>query len=247
MTSRTDILQEFQTDPRIQTVEAPSVSYLVQDIVDTSRVIEEQFDATTFGRLVDAGGKEDLGGGLEVAITATFQNNLVEFEARRTPAETGTITTQGLTDARGFVQLIDSAADFVAAGVAPGSFVINFSDGSITDVRRVIGTDQLECKALVNGSGNTFEVGDVYEVFNIIQCTVDGGNLVAVDEFGASISPILPSAFTQVVLARAAAGTSATDVAGAVWDAQRSDHVESGSFGEWVGRKLLTFAQFLLG
>ena len=207
MTTRTDVLQDFEEDPRISTVEAPSVEYLMQDVVDTTRKAEDSFQGMSFNKLLDAGGKEDLGGGLTVGITVTLQNNVVEFEARRTPAVEGTVTTQGLTDARNLVQLIDTGVDFVAANVQPGSFVINFTDQSVTDVRRVVDTDQLECKALVNGNGNTFEVGDEYHVFNIVQCDATGGNLVGVDEFGATISPILPSAFTQVLLSRSSSAT----------------------------------------
>lgn len=252
MTTRSDVLQVYEEDPRISTVEAPSVQYLAQDVVDTTRKAEDSFQGMSYTKLLDASGKDDLGGGLEVGITVTLQNNVVEFEARRTPAETGTITTQGLTDARGLVQLIDTAADFGAANIQPGSFVINFTDLSVTDVRSVIDTDQLECKALVNG-GNTFEVGDVYQVFNIIQCDATGGNLVAVDEFGATISPILPSAFTQVLLSRSSSATlisgsgglTPTETAAAVWDAFTVDYEVTGSFGEKVGKKLLTFAKWI--
>jgi hypothetical protein len=245
MTTRTDILQDYTQDPRISTVEAPSVAFVAQDIVDTLRIAEEQFEATTHPKLLNAEGKANLGGGEATAITATLQNNVIEFEARRTPAESGTVTTQGLTDVRGLVQLIDGAADFVAAGVAPGSFVINFSDESVTDVRRVVGTGQLECKALVNGIGDTFEVGDVYHVFNVVQCEVLGGNVVAVDELGADISAFLPSAFTQIITARSAGATLINGDAATFWDALTADHSVAGSFGEFVAKKLLTFVKFL--
>ncbi len=241
MTIRTDITQDWSADPRISTIADPSVLYLVQDLVDTTRFLEETFRGMSEPRLLDACGKEDLGGGTLNQITASFQNNVVEFEARRTPAIDSTITTQGLTDARGRVQLVDSVGGFVAANIQPGTFCINFSDQSITDVRRVVGDTQLECKALVNGTGNTFEVGDVYMLFNIIQCEILGGNTVAVDEGDIVISPILPSAFTQIVLGGAPAGSHVA----AFWDALVADHVVSGSFGEWVGKKLLSVVKFL--
>ena len=48
-----------------------------------------------------------------------------------------------------------------------------------------------------------------------IQCQVSGGNLVAVDGTGESMSPIQPSSYTQVILAQS---SSATLVAGAMQD-----------------------------
>jgi len=246
MTTRTDISQSYFDSPRIQTVRSPSTSYLVQDTVDTTRVLEEQFEATTHPKLIDAAGKEDLGGGLAVAITATLLNNVIEFEGQYTPAETGTVTTGAVTDPRGRIRLIDNSADFVSANVQPGSFIINWGDRSITDVRRVVDLNELECKALVNGTDNDFDIGDDYSVFNIVQCEVGGGNLVAVGEDGVTpISPILPSAFTQVLIARSSTGTGAAGISEAVWDVMWADHQLPGSFGEYIRKKLLSVVGFL--
>jgi len=44
-----------------------------------------------------------------------------------------------------------------------------------------------------------------------IQCIVSGGNIVAVDANGDPISPIFPTAFTQVVIAASSSAVS-TDV-----------------------------------
>ena len=49
---------------------------------------------------------------------------------------------------------------------------------------------------------------DAYQVFNIIQCTASGGNLVAVNSVGSAFSPILPTAFTQVVLTASSSATT---------------------------------------
>lgn len=245
MTTRSDVTQDYFADPRIQTVAAPSTDYMVQDVVDTTRKLEDAFEGMTHPKLIDAAGKEDLGGGLSVAITATLQNNKIEFEARRDPAETGTVTTAEVSDSRGRVQLIDAAADFIGANVQPGSFVINFDDRSTTDVRRVVSGTQLECKALVGGIADDFGLGDNYAVFNIVQCEVGGGNLVAVDDNGDPLPAILPSAFTQVVIARSSTGTGASDVSSAVWGELVSENQVPGSFGEFVSKKLLTLAKFL--
>ncbi len=253
MTTRTDVLQVYEEDPRISTVEAPSVEYLMQDVVDTTRKAEDSFQGMSYLKLLNAGGKEDLGAGLVNGITVTLQNNVIEFEARRTPAESGTATSSTVTGGDGFIRLIDIGADFVAANIQPGSFIINFTDQSVTDVRSVIDTDELKCKPLVNGIDNDFDSGDVYQVFNIIQCDATGGNLVAVDELGATISPILPSAFTQVLLSRSSSATlisgsgglTAAETAEAVWDALTTGYEITGSFGEKVGKKLLSFAKWI--
>lgn len=42
---------------------------------------------------------------------------------------------------------------------------------------------------------------------SFVQCVVDGGNLVAVDVGGASVSPIEPTPFTQVVIAQSSSAT----------------------------------------
>ena len=207
MTTRSDVVQDFNFDPRISTVLAPSTAFLAQDIVDTLRKIEDRFEGMTHSKLLDAEGKAQLGGGEQTSITVTLRNNVIEFEARRTPAETGTITTGAAEDARGLIQLIDNTADFITAGVQAGSFIINWTDQSITDVRRVVSATQLECKGLLNGTDNDFDLADAYSVFNIIQCEVLGGNVVGTDEFGADQTAFLPSAFTQIVTARSSSGT----------------------------------------
>jgi hypothetical protein len=51
------------------------------------------------------------------------------------------------------------------------------------------------------------------------------------------------SSLTQQV--ETTGSVAAADVAAAVWDADTSAHTTAGSFGEYVGKKLLTFAKFL--
>ncbi|MCK5432665.1 MAG: hypothetical protein KAJ03_07965, partial [Gammaproteobacteria bacterium] len=48
---------------------------------------------------------------------------------------------------------------------------------------------------------------DTYHVFNIIQCDMSGGNVVAIDSGGSPINPILPTAFTQVVRTSSSSST----------------------------------------
>lgn len=207
MVTRSDVNVDYQPSPRVVEVAAPSTELTIQDTVDTIRISEEGFAAgLSFDKVIDAAGKEDLGGGVLVGITANLQNAQVAFEARTTPAETGTVTTGSGALANGFLTFVDSAADFVTAGIARGSLVINFTDNSIADVYDVIDSTTLKTRPLVNGSDNEFEVADNYQVFNIIQCNITGGNLVAEDDVS-QISPVVPTAFTQIVRTASSSAT----------------------------------------
>lgn len=210
MADRDDISVIQDVSPRYTEVAAPSTTVSMQDYVDTLRGLESEFENMSYPYLLDASGKEDLGGGVRVGITVEQQNLKLAFEARRTPAATGSATTaSGPADERDRQRLIDTGADFVTAGIAPGSFVVNWTDRSISDVVRVISATELEVKGLVNGTDNDFDIADDYAIWNIVQCRADGGNLVAVDEGGANISAILPTAFTQVVLTLSSSATIA--------------------------------------
>jgi len=79
MTVRTDLTVDFSLNPRIITVGSPSSGLSVQDLVDTIRDIEEQPSSIDNTHLLTAAGKNDLGGGLQVGITATLQNAKVAF------------------------------------------------------------------------------------------------------------------------------------------------------------------------
>ena len=208
MATRNDVNADYQPSPRVVEVAAPSTELTVQDLVDTLRVSEEAFvEGLAFDKLIDAAGKENLGGGVLVGITANLQDAQVSFEARRTPAETGTVTTGSGVGTNGLQTFEDAAADFVTASVARGSLVINFTDNSIADVYEVVNATTLTTRTLVNGSGNTYDVADDYQVFNIIQCNISGGNLVAEDGVGAQLSPVVPTAFTQIVRTASSSAT----------------------------------------
>ena len=208
MATRDDITITQDVSPRYTEVASPSTTVNMQDYVDTLRVLESQFENMSYPYLIDASGKQDLGGGLFVGITVAQQDVQLAFEARRTPAATGSATSaSGPADERDRQRLIDTGADFVSAGIAPGSFVTNWTDRSITDVVRVISATELEVKGLVNGTDNDFDIADDYSIWNIVQCRADGGNLVAVDDLAAAISAIRPSAFTQVILTLSSSAT----------------------------------------
>lgn len=204
MATRNDISVDYSVSPRIITVDAPSIELNMQDVVDTLRVIEGEFRGMSETSLLDAFGKQGLFGTVDVGITVLLNDVQVEFEARTTPAETGSATT-GST-----LQLIDSSADFVTAGVARGSFVINFTDLSVADVLEVVNANTLTTRGLVGGTDNDFDIGDVYRVWNVAQVQALGGNLTAVDGLSAEINPVLPTFANQILRALAANATLQT-------------------------------------
>jgi hypothetical protein len=85
MAIRNDLQFDWISSPRIITVLSPSVDITIQDLVDTCRVEEEQIYNLSYSKIINANGKDSLGGGVFVGITATLQNALLAFEARPGP------------------------------------------------------------------------------------------------------------------------------------------------------------------
>ncbi len=209
MASRTDVDITYVDTPRVAEVASPSTEIIMQDLVDTLRDAEYSWQGLTFNKLINASGKEDLGGGVKVGITAALQNMLLAFEGRTTPAQLGTVTSNPGSPVIGRDTFVDTAATFIANGIARGSLVINFTDQSVAEVISVDSEIQLTTKVLTEGIGNTYDAADVYKVWNIVQVSATGGNLVAVDNLQATIPAILPTAFTQVILTSSASATLA--------------------------------------
>lgn len=86
MTIRTDFTVDFSVSPRIITIASPSITISIQDLHDTLIDIEALPRNMTFLRLVSSAGKEVLGGGLQVGITATLQDAKLGFAARVGPS-----------------------------------------------------------------------------------------------------------------------------------------------------------------
>ncbi len=235
MAVRNDLTVDFRKSPRIIEVKAPSLNITIQDLYDTLRNIESKVENSVYPVLVSAGGKEPLGGASTVGITLTLKNAQLSFEPRDTPVSTGTATT---ANAAGDT-LIDSAATFITDGVKFGDQVINCTDGSIAEVLTVDSETQLTHRPLKGGTENDWDVGDSYQIYNPVQATVSGGNLVAVDAGGSTISPIFPTAFVSVTIEKSSSSVlnvlTTSDVAtlaDGVWDEARADHVTAGTFGE---------------
>ncbi len=95
MAIRSDITVDWTVNPRLITIASPSVLIVVQDIVDTLRFLEDSDVGINYLPLVDAAGKEDLGGGTSVGITAILQDAQIAFEARVGPGWTLCTITGG--------------------------------------------------------------------------------------------------------------------------------------------------------
>jgi hypothetical protein len=204
MAVRNDIIVDFLKSPRIIRIPNTSDEVTQQDLYDTLRSLEDDPGNMSYNHLIDSAGKEELGGGVLVGITNELQNAILFFVPDLAVIESGTVTTG---DATG-VTLTDTAATFITNGVTSGAMVVNFTDQSIASVISIDSETQLTCEPLDGGSDNGFDSGDTYKVWNVIQKDVTGGNLVALNEAGdAQISPILPSAVTQI---KTTASSSAT-------------------------------------
>jgi hypothetical protein len=142
--------------------------------------------------LIEAAGKEALGGGVSVGITATLNNAQVMFTAQTTPLDDGSGRTCDANDADG-VQLYVDDADFVTDGIVSGDTVYNITTGAIATITEVIDLHTLKHFVLSGGSSAQWTSGDNYKVYDMRLCTITGGNLVAVDTNGDPIEPALPS------------------------------------------------------
>ena len=85
MSIRYDVTVDWSISPRIIEIDAPSTSITIQDLVDTLRYLEALLDNMDNPYLLDATGKDDLGGGLLVGITAKLRNAKLKFQDRSGP------------------------------------------------------------------------------------------------------------------------------------------------------------------
>jgi hypothetical protein len=244
MTIRNDITVDFISSPRVITVASPSVELQIQDLVDTLRDIEDNISNMSYPKLINASGKEPLGSGVLVGVTAELQNAQVAFEARTTAVESGTVTTGGTN------LLIDASATFVSNGIVRGSVVNNNTDGSVSEVVSVNSETEMSVVSLIGGVDNDFDIGDSYDVYNIVRCNISGGNLVGIDDVGGELDPVLPTAHTQVTRTLSSSATLlglssiTSDVADAVWDEALADHTGDTTFGGFV-QLLLKFRTWI--
>jgi hypothetical protein len=189
--------------PRIIKIPAPLTEATIEDLQDTLLDIEDSEEGINFPKLRDTSGGQALGGGVSVGWTMQLNNAQVMFEARPDPLSTGTVTT---TNSTGTI-LTDSAADFSGDGIYRGCTAFNVNTGSMGVVTEVISGTQLRNEVLDGGTAIAWTSGDAYAVYPNDQCAITGGNLVAIDENGAEISPIMPAPNVQIKLTSSSSAT----------------------------------------
>ncbi len=194
MTERSDITVDWGLSPRLIEVALPSTELSNQDAHDTlnsntlqAGMSDDSLENLDDDVIISSAGKENLGGGTEVGITSTYQNAQVAF-GRTDPRSTtvDTVTTAGTN------QVICLAATFQTDGVQRGDWVINWTDQSVTEVLEVISQTTLRVRTPsgVAAATDDFAVNDVISVWEVSECSLVGGNHVAVDNVPANINPL---------------------------------------------------------
>jgi len=198
-----DITVYPNLSPRIIEINYPETEASLQELIDAIRAWEDSDYGMFFPYLIDAAGKEDLGGGVSVGITATLRNAQVRFDARSAPLSTGTVTTG---DALGKT-LSASGADFITDEVYIGCTVLNNTTNAMESILEVVTSTELRSFALKSGTRQDWQIGDTYSVYPNDQCNLSGGNLVSVDVSGGSLSPVMQSPNTQVIRVSSSSAT----------------------------------------
>lgn len=160
MTARTDITVDWYASPRIITVLAPSTEVSLQDLVDTARILENEHNAMDDDHLIDAGGKEDLGGGVKVGITATLRNALLAFEDRPGP------TFEQCNISGGNLVALDSLGDTQSSPVYPSAYtqvvLANSSSATLQEqtlIQHSSYSGGVHLNSLSTNSGTEFPIG----------------------------------------------------------------------------------------
>ncbi len=85
MTIQNYLTVNWDVSPRIITVVSGITEITIQDLHDTCRSIEARQESMDNDYLINTAGKEPLGGGVYVGLTATLNNAILAFEARDGP------------------------------------------------------------------------------------------------------------------------------------------------------------------
>jgi hypothetical protein len=186
---------DAERSPRLIFVDSATNEITVQELIDELRDWEDDPGrGMAYPRIILAAGKEALGGGVQVGITATLQNARLAFSPDPTTTSTGSATSNSANGQT----LIDTAATFQTDGVTVGANVTNGTTGAFGTVLSIDSETQLTLRTLNGGTRQDFQIGDTYYVHNVVQKSVSGGNLVAVDANGAELESIYPTTLQEL-------------------------------------------------
>lgn len=189
--------------PRIITIPIPVLDVSIEDLQDTCQDLEDSEIGIVFPKLRTIAGGEDLGGGTSVGFTLTLNNAQVQFAGRTVATEFGAVSTSDTTGT--LLNAVGGA--FVTNGVSRGDTVFNNVTGAMATILSVTDNNNLVSQVLSGGARTTWLNTDTYTIYVNAQCSVTGGNLVAVDDVGATISSILQSPNTNVTLTSSSSAT----------------------------------------
>ena len=207
MAFRADISVDWDYSPRliwVHWVDAATRELTLQDLYDTMKTLEALTANMDNDFLGNAEGLTPLGGGQSVAITVTLNNALVAFDPNEVEFLVGTATEDDPTGEF----FTDAAAHFITDGLTPGSVLDNHTDHSHCTVMSVLSETQLRTTHLYGGITGEWHVGDVYDIHEVLVCSLTGGNLVANDAFGGQFKePCLPTSNIFVTKTSSASAT----------------------------------------
>ena len=225
---------DYTLSPRIIAVPVAgsSVVVTIEDLQDTLLDLEDDEDGgIVYPRLRDCTGGNALGGGRFTGYTMTLQNAQVMFQGQTAADAEGTASAN---DPNGKI-LTDATATFITTGVERGAKVFNWSTCAMSVVTEVVSETQLRHLALSGGSRATWIAGDAYRLYSTAKCTLTGGNLTALDAYGADLDPVMKSSnvYVQMESSTSAAligmASVAAECAAAVMDEPIGGHIVPGS------------------
>jgi hypothetical protein len=203
-----NVTVEWSRSPRLIMIPLTTREVSAQDLVDTIREKECEWDGVDDEKLIYEGvGKTALDDeGTKVAITLTLLNAQIYFMPDTTPLATGSATSDDVLG----VTLTDTLATFQTATVSVGDTIYNKTTGGLSTVLSIPSETSLTMLPLTGGSpDNEWSIGDLYVIWKNDQCSISGGNVVAIDAEDTQnfIAPVFQSPNVQVVRTSSASAT----------------------------------------
>lgn len=194
----------WTVSPRIVQIPDPLVEATVEDLQDTMLDLEATEQGMLYPHLRNTSGGEDLGGGVSVGWTMELQNAQIQFEGRTVATESGAVSSNDTTGT--LLNAVGGA--FVTNGVTRGDTVFNNTTGSMATILSVTDNNNLVSQQITGGARTTWLNTDTYSIYQNVQCSITGGNVVAIDDVGGALSPVLQSPNTNVIRTSSSSATT---------------------------------------